>query len=207
MASPASSDETIALSATIGLKTPLTNYDIAYVNILQRKFYLAHRDIGGLEIVNIDTLARTQSPSIFTNGPNGVWTVNESQVWAGDANSTIRVLDANGNQITTINTKGKGRVDEGCFDPADQLVVAINNQESPYQWMNFIPTSGPDAYTVTKKIQMDGLTNNSVHATNGLEQCVWSPFTGKIYQDVPEVGGPGNDSRADRSRRRGRARN
>jgi hypothetical protein len=113
---------------------------------------------------------------VFSTGPNGVWTVNESEVWAGDGSSMIQVLDVNGNPITTINTGGVGRVDEGCFDPTDQLVIAINNQQTPYRWMNFIKTSGPDRYKVVKQIQMDGLTNNSVHATNRLEQCVWSPF-------------------------------
>ena len=31
-------------------------------------------------------------------------------------------------------------------------------------------------------------------ATNGLEQCGWSAKTGKFYQNVPEVNGPGNDT-------------
>ena len=31
-------------------------------------------------------------------------------------------------------------------------------------------------------------------ATNGLEQCGWSAETGKFYQNVPEVNGPGNDT-------------
>ena len=32
--------------------------------------------------------------------------------------------------------------------------------------------------------------DGSPEATNGLEQCGWSPKTGKFYQNVPEVDGP-----------------
>jgi hypothetical protein len=29
-------------------------------------------------------------------GPNGVWTVNHKEIWAGDGDSTVKVLDASG---------------------------------------------------------------------------------------------------------------
>jgi hypothetical protein len=200
---PAWGDETLNLIASIGLSGPLTAFDISYVNILQRKYYLAHRDAASLAIIGIDTGVVTHSSqsNLFTTGPNGVWTVNESQVWAGDGSSLVRIFDARGNVFPPstgippfVSTLGNGRVDEGCFDPADQLVIATNNQEAGGAgnlFISFIPTSGPKAYTAVKRITLDGIHDNTVYATSGIEQCIWSPFTGKIYQDVPEVGSTG----------------
>jgi hypothetical protein len=201
---PAWSDETLNLIASIGLSGPLTAFDISYVNILQSKYYLAHRDASALAIIDIDTnkVRHSDQNNLFTTGPNGVWTVNESQVWAGDGQGLVRIFDANGNVFqpstgipSSVSTLGNGRVDEGCFDPADQLVIATNNQEKEgagHLFISFIPTSGPKAYTAVKRITLDGSPlDNTVYATSGIEQCVWSPFTGKIYQDVPEVNGTG----------------
>jgi hypothetical protein len=50
--------------------------------------------------------------------------------------------------------------------------------------VTFISTK---SYTVVGKLSFP-------NATNGLEQCQWSPKTGKFYQNVPEVNGPGNDT-------------
>jgi hypothetical protein len=49
--------------------------------------------------------------------------------------------------------------------------------------------------TVVKKIVFDG-TNNTVAATNGIEQCQWNPRNGKVYLNIPEINGPGDDSAA-----------
>jgi hypothetical protein len=35
-----------------------------------------------------------------------------------------------------------------------------------------------------KRLYLDG-SNGTVTAVGGTEQCVWHPFTGKIYQDIP----------------------
>src|SRR5260370_22322713 len=48
-------------------------------------------------------------------------------------------------------------------------------------------------HTIKKKINFDG-TNGTPKATNGAEQCQWSPRTGKFYISIPEINGPGNNS-------------
>jgi len=83
-------------------------------------------------------------------GPNGVFTVNHSEAWAGDGpspftfgqtntagdykndpcDSSVRVFDlATGQQTDHINLHGCFRTDEGAFDPADQLALFANPSE------------------------------------------------------------------------------
>jgi hypothetical protein len=214
-----SKDEVLKLTTAIQVPsiTALTNIDISWANPVMQKYFLAARDSNAVAIVDIanNNSIKLSAPvfggntgSNTTAGPNGVWTVNDKEIWAADGFSktngisTIKVLDATGALIHTVTIPGPpispatptGRVDEGCFDPADQLVVAGSNQEKPWPWIDFIKTSGPDAYTVVKTLVFDGL-NGTVMATNSIEQCQWDAKTGKIYLNIPAVNGPpGTDS-------------
>ncbi|MGH9809603.1 MAG: hypothetical protein ACRD9W_20515, partial [Terriglobia bacterium] len=85
-------------------------------------------------------------------GPNGVFTVNHIEAWAGDGpsrftftqtntaadykndpcDSSVRVFNlATGQQTDHINIGGCFRTDEGAFDPADQLALFANPSEQP----------------------------------------------------------------------------
>jgi hypothetical protein len=85
-------------------------------------------------------------------GPNGVYTVNHAEAWAGDGpspftytqnnvasdyvndkcDSSVRVFDlTTGKQTDHINIHGCFRTDEGAFDPADQLALFANPSEQP----------------------------------------------------------------------------
>ncbi len=85
-------------------------------------------------------------------GPNGVFTVNHAEAWAGDGpspftftqtntaadykndlcDSSVRVFDiATGQQTDHINLHGCFRTDEGAFDPVDQLALFANPSETP----------------------------------------------------------------------------
>jgi hypothetical protein len=130
-----------------------------------------------------------------TSGPNGVFTVHHREVWAGNGDSTVHVIDLKSQQTThVIPTGGAFRADEGCFDPRDHIVQIANDAEhdNPANWpfISFISTK---TYQILGKITMNG-TNGTPLATNGIEQCQWSPRTGKIYLNIPEVNGPGNDT-------------
>jgi hypothetical protein len=137
-----------------------------------------------------------------TSGPNSVVIVDHKEVWAGDGpgtgTSTVKVIDLTTQTIThTINTGGAYRADEMCYDPRDHLIEVANDAEhdNPANWpyVSFIPTQGPNAYTVVGRITMDG-TGRAPKATNGIEQCQWDRQTGKIYLNIPEVNGPGDDT-------------
>jgi hypothetical protein len=126
-----------------------------------------------------------------TSGPDGVLIIGK-EVWAGDGNSTIKVINLiSGVTTDVINTGGKKRADELCFDPDDQLVMMANDAETPFPFVTLISTV---SHAVLKTIVMDG-TGGTPAATNGIEQCQWSPRTGKFYLNIPEVNGPGNDTK------------
>jgi hypothetical protein len=62
---------------------------------------------------------------------------------------------------------------------------------SPGETPPFVTFIDTNSHTVISKLNFDG-NNGTPNATGGLEQCQWSPKTGKLYQNVPVVGaGPG----------------
>jgi hypothetical protein len=86
------------------------------------------------------------------SGPNGLFTVNHSEIWVGDGpsyftpgqtnaaadyktdpcNSSVRVIDLISRQQTDhIDLGGCFRTDEGAFDPDDQLALFANPSEQP----------------------------------------------------------------------------
>src|SRR5262249_29458 len=67
-----------------------------------------------------------------------------------------------------------------------------NDDESDL-FVTFIST---DTYTILGKMFLDGTDPSAqkIKATNGIEQCQWSPRTGKFYLNVPEVSGSGSNT-------------
>lgn len=197
----------------------IRSFDISFVDAVVGRYFLADRTNKAIDVV--DTATNTPvaqfgkgkftgtapcTPPAGPNdcaGPDGVLTVNHTEVWAGDGDSTIKVFDLAGNQLpfSPIPTCSPfpacaptaRRADELCFDERDQLVLMANDAADPAPFITFIPTSGPKAHTVVKTIVMDG-KNGTPNATNGIEQCQWSPRTGLFYLNIPEVNGPGDDS-------------
>jgi hypothetical protein len=133
-----------------------------------------------------------------TSGPNGVTVINNRgrfEVWAGNgpttscpgagtlttACSTVQVIDyETGTLLHSIPTGGAGRADELCYEPIDHLIQIANDADTP-PYINFIPTEGPNAYTVVKQIKFDGAAGDGPNATNGIERCQWNPRNGLIY--------------------------
>src|SRR5205085_6920575 len=97
----------------------------------------------------------------------------------------------------TTGPKGKfpgtRRADELCWDPREDLVL-VANDEAVDRFISFIST---DTYAVIDQIKLDGSDKThkagKVKATNGIEQCQWSPRTGLFYLNIPENNGPGDD--------------
>jgi hypothetical protein len=152
-----------------------------------------------------------------TSGPDGVVTVHEdgvTELWVGDTGpgpgpGRVWVLDAQDPSknilggTNTISVGGTTRADELCFDPQDHLIMIASPGEGDptatpptFPYVTFISTAGSNAHKVVGKLVFDGGTAaNGLKATNGLEQCGFSPKTGKFYQNVPEDNGPGDDSK------------
>jgi len=200
----------------------LGSFDISFVDPFAGVYLLSDRSNAAVDVVDIHndlTVARQltgcglapcpkASPNRFVgnigsgiSGPNGVISANDQkEVWAGDGNSTLKVLDLktgillhNIPLVDPVTLKaGKKRADELCEDPKNHLVLIANDKDG---FISFVSTS---TYKQVDAIKFDGndTTHNAhgIKATNGIEQCQWNPRTGNFYLNIPEVNGPGDDS-------------
>ena len=161
----------------------LRAFDIGWVDPAAARYYLADRSNASVDV--IDTTENRVVGQIGgfkgatgnndTSGPNGVVTVSRRELWVGDGDSLVRVVDLpSGQIIATINTGGKNRADELAFDPQHGLIVIANDADDP-PFLSFISVS---SRSVVKKIEFPD-------ATDGLEQPAFDPSTGLLYQAVP----------------------
>lgn len=198
-------DETFTQTATITLpgasaNVPgsLTSFDIGFVDPQLGFYFLADRTNKTVdEIRTSDNHVTRQLAKGELVGANGVITANNhKEVWIGDnvpanGTSSVKVISlATGHVTHTIDTKGLGRTDELCVDPQHHVVLAANDVDL---FVKFIST---DTYKVIGTLFFDGSDPKAqnVKSNNGIEQCQWSPRTGKIYLNIPQVGGtPGKN--------------
>jgi hypothetical protein len=123
------------------------------------------------------------------SGPDGVVIIG-NQVWAGDGDSTLKVIDIGSLKITdTIKVTDPTdatvtlRVDEMAFDANDHILAAANNANVP----PFITLVNTDTHQILGQIVFDG-SNGTPNATDtGIEQAQWSPKTGLFYVSVPNI--------------------
>jgi DNA-binding beta-propeller fold protein YncE len=163
---------------------PLRAFDISWVDSASGHYYLADRSNGTIDVVDILTNTLTAQIGGFvgatgkndTSGPDGVVTTfSNRELWAGDGDSTVKVVDLATNKIVaTISTGGKFRADEMAYDPKENLILVANNaDEPPFGTLISVGTR-----TVLKKITFDD-------ATNGVEQPQYDPGSGMFYISVP----------------------
>jgi hypothetical protein len=209
-------DETFSKTSTIAVPGGLNSFDIGFVDPQIGLYFLADRTNKTVDQVKTSNNSISQlavgsfvgvQPGTNTSGPNGVITANDhSEVWAADGvlcgacgpndpttqTSRIQVIDLKTGKVThTIDNGGNRRADELCEDPQHHVVLLANDDESDL-FLTFISTEG---YNVIGKLHLDGTDRDAqnVKATNGIEQCQWSPRTGKFYLAIPEVAGTGNN--------------
>ena len=163
---------------------PLKAFDISWVDPASAHYYLADRSNGTIDVV--DTTENSIATQIggfkgftgtnTTSGPNGVVvTFSRKELWAGDGDSTVKVVDlATGSIAATIPTGGKKRADELAYDPQHDMIVIANDADDP-PFLSFISVG---SRSVVKKLDFPD-------ATDGLEQPVFDPSTGMMYQAVP----------------------
>jgi len=201
----------------------LNSFDIGFVDPQLGLYFLADRTNSTVDQVKTSDNSITQlakgsfvgvQPGTDTSGPNGVITANDhTEVWAADGvlcgtppgssscdaktpatqKSRIQVINLKTGQVThTINNGGQRRADELCEDPQHHLVLVANDDELDL-FLTFIST---ESYSVVGKLFLDGSDRNAqnIKATNGIEQCQWSPRTGKFYLAIPEVAGTGGNT-------------
>jgi hypothetical protein len=206
MAAPAAADEAYKITSVISLPggQKLTSVDIGFTAPGLGLYAVSDRKNKAVDVFDTTTNtllfqttgfcglagSGTCTGSFATEaGGNGVIFVDNKEIWVGDGNSTVKVVDLVTKTIThTIALGGTKRSDELCHDPVDHVVLVANDRAVD----NFVTFINTQTYTVIKKVVLDG-TGGYPKATNGIEQCQWSPRTGLFYLAVPEINGAGDD--------------
>ncbi len=206
-------DETFKATTAITLPTTVTSFDISFVDAEIGLYALGDRTGNAADVVDTttNTLVGQFGKGLFTGpglcppakqpagandcaGPDGVLVVDHRELWVGDGDSTVKVFELAAGPgaapTHTISTAGVHRADELCVDPEHQVVLVANNAESPFPFATAISVA---SHSVIKRITFDG-TGTNPKATNGAEQCQWSPRTEKFYISIPEIDGPGDNS-------------
>jgi len=206
--------------------TPMFSFDISFVDPANGLYYLADRSNRAIDIIDTtgmnkgicgptdtgpDTLCGQvggasvnfvgYTGTTATSGPDGVVAAFPC-VFAGDGNSRVVAFNWNmgvTNVADTLNTGGTTRVDEMAIDPKDNVLMVVNNAETPpfATLIKFSPSTCkmsnpikvsfgtlPTATNIASPVQ-------NPTATNGAEQPVWEPVTQRFYEAIPEVNGNG----------------
>src|SRR5262244_2239326 len=207
----AAKDEVFGVTSVINLPggQQLGSFDIGFVDPDHGVYLLADRTNKSIDVVNtstnavinqfkpgfVGTVPAASCPTGGANdcaGPDGVLVANGNQVWVGDGMSRVWVLDLTssppGKLIAgPISTALKGagtdptRADELCHDEDNHIILIANDASSPHPFVTFISST---SFGVLGHIVMDG-TKGTPNASGGIEQCQWSPRTGKFYLNVP----------------------
>jgi hypothetical protein len=185
-AKPPTSYTQLAVLAVTG--KALSSFDIGWSD-QTGTYYLADKSNAAIDFIDGQTgsmlgqatgfagiKGAQGTPGAALSGPNGVTSAPDlHEVWAGDGDSTVKVVDAKTFTVTnTVSTGGKKRADELSYDPKDHVVLVANDLDRP-PFLTFISTASK---TVVGKIEMP-------QATMGLEQSGWDAATGLFYQSVP----------------------
>jgi len=163
---------------------PLKAFDISWVDPAIGRYYLADRSNASIDVIDIATdEVVAQIPGFVgakksndVSGPDGVVdTYSGRELWAGDGDSTVKVIDLTKNAVVaTISTGGKNRADEMSYDPKENLIAVANNADDP----PFVSIISVPARAVIKKIEF-------TDSTNGAEQSQYDPMTGMFYISIP----------------------
>jgi DNA-binding beta-propeller fold protein YncE len=171
---------------------PLDSFDISYIDQATGLYYLADRSNKGIDIVDtkagkyVGRIGGMVGPVMKKDGtccnndksgPNGVLVAGK-EIWVGDGDSTVKVIDAkSGKIVDTIKTGGQSRADELGYDPKDGVIAIANNADEP-PFLTFISTK--PGHKILGKLVME-------HFTDGMEQTEYNPADGLFYTDVPEL--------------------
>src|SRR5215469_1170562 len=209
----AAKDEVFGVTSVINLPggQKLGSFDIGFVDPDHGVYLLADRTNKAIQVVNtsnnsLETPLTAPAPGFAgatgnndTSGPDGVLVANGNQVWVGDGNSRVWVLDLTSTPpgkliagpISTAlpGTTDPTRADELCHDDDNHIILVANDASAPHPFVTFISST---SFGVLGHIVMDG-TNGTPNASGGIEQCQWSPRTGKFYLNVPNPSSNPND--------------
>lgn len=170
----------------------LDSFDIGFVDQATGRYYLADRSNKSIDIIDTKddkfvgragsfvgaVMKKNGKVDNEVSGPDGVVSVG-NELWAGDGDSTLKVIDAATDKTTaTVSSGGKTRLDEMAYDPKDQVFIGVNNAENP-PFATLVSTK-PDHAIVGKVVFPD--------AGDGAEQPAYNPTDGLFYMSIPQIG-------------------
>jgi DNA-binding beta-propeller fold protein YncE len=169
---------------------PIDEFDIGFVDQKTQRYYLADRSNKSVDIFDaksdkfigsvggfIGVIMKNGKPNNDVSGPDGVL-IFGNEAWAGDGNSTVKVIDLKTNKVVdTVKTGGESRVDEMAYDAKDGVFIGVNNAEEP-PFATLVSTK--PGHKILAKITFED-------ATDGAEQPVYNPADGMFYVAIPEL--------------------
>jgi hypothetical protein len=190
-------DEGHAPHLTATIQVPdhaLDAFDISWFDPIAQRYYLADRANAGIEVVDAKRNEYLTRITGFAgnadhdhSGPNGIVVASrEGQLWAGDGDSTVKVIDLATGDTQTVSTGGSARSDEVAYAPSIGVVLAVNNAEQSTD----DPTSGPFATLISTSAGHGIVGRLTFHdASAGLEQSVWDAQSSRFLLAIPELDG------------------
>jgi hypothetical protein len=200
------------------------SFDIGFVDPSVHQYYLADRTQNGVDVVDTGTLqllsvagqgkfvgfkANGPGGPATNAGPNGIVPVGGGIVFAGDGDSSMKVVNVNTGALlasiiptnpytgiplpatcggagtpTTNVANGNQRMDEMAYDPTESVVIGINDASCP-PFATFFSSKAP--YSILGYLAF-------TTATGGAEQPVWDPTQGKFLMALPStIANPGGE--------------
>jgi hypothetical protein len=176
-------------------------FDISWVDSASERYYLSDRTTGSVDVVDAENDQYLFSIGGFqgvqpvprTSGPDGVLVIHkEHELWAGDGDSTAKVVDLNNPSaapfaIKTFNSCSTSthRADELAYDPIHHIILIANDADTP-PYVTFI---SQESRTVLGGICYPQAvfpdTPGGPAVNHGMEQPVWNQQTKKFYISVP----------------------
>jgi hypothetical protein len=169
---------------------PIKSFDLTALDPATQTYYFTDRSNKGVDLFDARTrrfvtrISGFSGPtnSLDTAGPNGLVVVTpHHQLWAGNGDSSVKIIDLSAKPpvvVGSVSTGGAKRADSVAYDPADDMIVAVNDaDDTPF--VTFIAASGE--HRILGKIPFPD-------ATNGLEAPIYVAQTGLIYMSVPQIG-------------------
>jgi hypothetical protein len=196
--------KTVAIPGTAANTTngKLYSFDISFVDHSTQTYYLADRSNAVVDVIDAKTGTFVKQISggfkgvavvagVVQNGQSGPNGVVAAFPWlfVTDAASRVVSIDLRTDTVaSSVSTGGADnfRADELAYDPKDGLLLVINNADAPPFGTLISVNKANGLLTVGPRITFD--LAHGVDATNGAEQPVWKPDTGKFYLSIPQIG-------------------
>jgi hypothetical protein len=181
----------------------IRSFDISWVNPDRAEYYLGDRSNAGIDIIDTRTLKFKRTIGGFVgilpggsapvnnniSGPDGV-TSHGRWVYAGDGNSTLKVIDLD--TATPIKqvipTGGTTRVDEMALTTDGKLLLAANNAEDP-PFSTLFVANGDDPtshVTIISRLTADPTIIPPGQGAS-MEQPAWDPTTQRFLNSIPQI--------------------